>query len=133
MKEAKQVLVVRKDLKMKKGKIAAQCAHASMKIFFDLMKFEKRNSKGHEVYSIPLTKQMRKWKEGAYVKIVVGVNSEEELEDLATAASYYGVPYAMITDAGRTAFNGVPTKTVLAIGPDEGEIIDSITGHLSLL
>jgi PTH2 family peptidyl-tRNA hydrolase len=133
MKEAKQVLVVRKDLKMNKGKIAVQCAHASSKVFFDLMKFEKTNSKGHKVYSIPLTKQMEEWKKGAYVKIVVGVDSEKELEDLAISASFHGIPFAMITDAGRTAFNGVPTKTVLAIGPDEGGIIDSITGHLPLL
>lgn len=131
----KQVLVVRKDLNMRKGKIASQCAHASMKVFFDLMEYEgKEKGRKHlERYSLSITPEMKRWVDGAFTKIVVYVNSEKELVDLSILASFHGIPYAMITDNGLTEFGGVPTKTVLAIGPDESDYIDVITRDLPLL
>lgn len=132
MARVKQVIVVRKDLNMRKGKIASQCAHASMKVFFDRL-----NPVGDYLdvvqYSLTITKEMKEWVEGTFTKVVVYVNSEEELDDLATLASVAGIPYALITDNGNTEFHGVPTKTALAIGPDESEAIDVITGNLPLL
>lgn len=134
MAKIKQVIVIRKDLNMRKGKMASQCSHASMKVFFDRLSYLGKNRvKGLENYSLTVTQEMKEWIDGAFTKIVVYVNSEQELDDLATLASLHGVPYALITDNGNTEFHGIPTKTALAIGPDESEIIDSITGNLPLL
>lgn len=127
-KETKQVIVVRKDLGMRKGKMIAQGAHASMKVFFDIMEHYVDN-----YYVLCLTKAMVCWVEGRFTKIVVGVNSEEELLELYNKAKDKNLSCALITDAGLTEFNGMPTNTAIAIGPDWSDDIDSITGHLSLL
>ena len=66
-------------------------------------------------------------------KICVGVDSEQELIDIYNKAKAVGIICSLITDAGLTQFNGTPTKTVVAIGPDESEKIDKITGGLKLL
>jgi peptidyl-tRNA hydrolase, PTH2 family len=66
-------------------------------------------------------------------KICVRVDSESELLEIARKAEDAGLTVHVITDAGHTEFGGVPTKTCLAIGPDEDEKIDAITGHLKLL
>lgn len=126
--EVKQVIVIRKDLKMRKGKMIAQGAHASMKVFFD-----RFYDNGYHSYGCLVSTPMKQWIEGLFTKIVVYVNSEEELDDLATLASIHGIPYAEITDSGLTEFKGIPTKTALAIGPDYSSDIDAITKHLPLL
>lgn len=111
----KQVMVVRNDLKMGKGKIAAQCCHGS------LGAYKKTNPE-----------KIRKWENGAYAKVVCKVNSLEELLELKKQAIINKVSYYLVVDAGRTQ---VPTSTttVLALGPDEDEILDKITGDLKLL
>ena len=68
-----------------------------------------------------------------FKKIVVYVNSEGELMALAHAAQAHKLPWKLITDAGDTEFNGVPTVTCIAIGPDYSDKIDEITGSLPLL
>ena len=70
---------------------------------------------------------------GSFAKVCVRVNSEEELMDIHDKAKAAGLEVHLITDSGRTEFKGVPTKTCLAIGPDEAEKIDTITGELTLL
>ena len=125
----KQVIVVRKDLNMRKGKLAAQVAHASMKVFFDKLTI-------YSDYAIikDITKPMLEWMNyGPFVKIVVGVNSAEELFEIEKKASEAGIPNALIIDSGKTEFHGIPTATCIAIGPDEEEKIDAITGELKLL
>lgn len=111
----KQVMVVRNDLKMGKGKIAAQCCHGS------LGAYKKTNPE-----------KIRKWENEAYAKVVCKVNSLEELLELKKQAIINKVSYYIVVDAGRTQ---VPTSTttVLALGPDEDEILDKITGDLKLL
>jgi PTH2 family peptidyl-tRNA hydrolase len=139
----KQVLVVRKDLNMRKGKIAAQCAHASMKVLLDLM---TKDVYAHESEdpSLSLTKTtysfaakhgtpLHLWLEGSFAKVCVSVNSEAELDAVYAKAQEAKLLCAMIIDSGRTEFHGQPTKTVVAIGPDYGSEIDPITGHLPLL
>lgn len=131
-KETKQVIVIRKDLNMRKGKMIAQGAHASMKVFFDVMELDW----GHDMkdhYVLRLTKGMVNWVEGRFTKIVVGVSSEEELLELYNNAKEKDLSCALITDAGLTEFNGTPTNTAIAIGPHWSDDIDIITGHLSLL
>ncbi len=127
----KQVIVVRKDLNMRKGKIAAQAAHASMKVFFDL-------SVGASLYItegifIPLNEEMKEWVNGLFTKVVVSCDSEEELIDLYSKAKNANIPCSLIIDSGLTEFHGQPTHTAIAIGPTQEEKINIITGHLKLL
>lgn len=127
MNEPKQVIVMRKDLNMRKGKMVAQGAHASMKVFFDVGTIDQHN------LVIPLTQQMQIWVEGNFKKICLGIDSENALVELYEKAREVGLPCAMIVDSGLTEFNGVPTKTCIAIGPDLAEKIDKITGELKPL
>lgn len=139
----KQVIVVRTrypdgkggSFGMRLGKVGAQIAHASMKVFFD--RAQNRPSKvlvNPEAQLLPLvlditlTPPMAHWVWGTFTKVVVGVETEEDLlrcHELATAA---GLPTALIQDLGATEFKGVPTRTTVAIGPAEAEEIDKITG-----
>lgn len=117
----KQILVVRRDLKMRRGKEIAQGAHASVGVIFSSM---------DDGVIHPL---IHKWiKIHHQAKITVYVNSEEELLQLKQLAENAGLLHYLVTDHGRTEFNGVHTNTVLAIGPDEDDKINPITGHLQL-
>jgi PTH2 family peptidyl-tRNA hydrolase len=138
MSNIKQVLCVRKDLNMRKGKIAAQCAHASMKVFLDQgIMMRGPGPRGleslHGHLHVPLTSEMREWLEGLFTKVCISVDSEQELIDVYTKAKEANLPCALVTDAGLTEFNGIPTNTVVAIGPALSEEIDKITGSLKLL
>ena len=123
----KQVIVIRKDLKMRRGKEIAQGAHASMAFLSYLVQDALiRNS-------IPLlTAEQIEWVKGRFTKICLQVNSEEELLDIKKKAEEAGLVVHLITDAGLTEFDGVPTNTCLAIGPHDSEKIDKVTGHLNL-
>jgi len=109
----KQVIVVRKDLKMSPGKIAAQVAHASVEAW-------KRADK----------KVREAWEREGAKKVVLQVESEEELLELKKKAGK--LPVALIRDAGLTE---VPpgTLTCMAIGPAREEEVDKLTGSLKLL
>jgi PTH2 family peptidyl-tRNA hydrolase len=73
------------------------------------------------------------WLNGLFTKVVVSCDSEQELLELYEQANSNGLPSSLIVDAGLTEFNGVPTKTCIAIGPAKSEYIDKITEHLKLL
>ena len=113
----KQVIAVRGDLKISCGKLAVQVAHASVEAS-ELVK--KRNP---ETY--------RKWKEEGAKKVVVQVESEEELFSIYRRAQELGLVSVLIRDAGLTE---VPpgTPTAVGIGPDREERIDKVTGRLRL-
>jgi peptidyl-tRNA hydrolase, PTH2 family len=139
--KVKQVIVVRKDLNMRKGKIAAQVGHASLGVTLDMMdkdviQYPPQSDVG---YAIRLSKTidygtaLYEWVYGIFTKIVVYVNSEEEILDLAAKANAKNIPYKVVTDSGLTEFNGQPTVTCVAIGPDWSDRIDKITGGLPLL
>ena len=135
----KQILCVRRDLNMRKGKIAAQCAHASMKVFFDrrIEHFQVDTpltacDAPHKML-IPLTDEMHAWVTGNFTKICVSVDSEQELLDIFNKAKEANLPCSLVVDSGLTEFHGIPTKTVVAIGPAESEEVDKITGSLKLL
>lgn len=113
----KQILVIRKDLKMRMGKACAQAAHASLKS--TLENLDHPNVKA--------------WLSQAFTKITVSVDSEAELLEVMAKAKAAGLITALITDAGRTEFNGVPTNTCIAVGPASNEDLADITGHLKLL
>jgi len=140
--EIKQVIVVRKDLNMRKGKMCAQVAHASMKVLLDKMDFydvslttpPTDNPRFTELSMImPKSGCLYKWLSSPFTKIVVSVDSEEELLEIKQKAEDAGILCALVTDAGRTEFHGEATHTVVAVGPEESEKINKITGHLKLL
>ncbi|MBI4175869.1 MAG: aminoacyl-tRNA hydrolase [Candidatus Aenigmarchaeota archaeon] len=111
----KQVIVVRKDLKLSKGKTAAQAAHASL-----------------EAYKKADVWMQKKWEESGSKKVVLSAGSLKELKDLYRKALAAGLPCAIIKDAGRTE---VPagTFTALAVGPADEKAVDKVTGHLKML
>ncbi|XP_063628284.1 peptidyl-tRNA hydrolase 2, mitochondrial-like [Cydia splendana] len=116
--EYKLVLVVRTDLQMSKGKIAAQCGHASVGAF---EKAQRKDPEGLE-----------QWQMTGQAKVALKTDSVDEIKKLAEKAKKMGVVTSMIRDAGRTqiAPNSI---TVLGVGPAPKEVIDEITGHLKLL
>ena len=121
MKKLKMVLIWRKDLKVRKGKFGAMMAHAAMAAILTPQNTLKTDP------------NIKEWLEGLFTKIVVSVDSEEELLNIYNQAEMQGINCSLITDAGLTEFHGIPTKTAVAIGPCEDTLIDKITGHLKLL
>lgn len=127
----KQILVVRKDLKCRRGKEISQGCHASLGAFLKLGHFTMEGEK--VTFNADIDKErIWPWLIGRFTKICVYVNSEAELLELQTKAEQAGVNFCLIQDAGFTEFNGEPTYTVLAIGPDKNEVIDELCGHLPL-
>lgn len=130
MGEVKQVIVVRKDLKMRRGKECAQVSHASMA-------WLSRAVTGAPEGKVDVRKLFSdpewQWLTGPFAKVVLQVDSNEELRRVFGEAKRAGLKNViMITDAGRTEFDGVPTQTCFAIGPDDAEKIDRVTGELKL-
>ena len=130
MKEdVKQVIVVRKDLNMRKGKMAVQVAHASLGALLS----EARRCTGEVQLLFNEEDPIGIWLNGPFVKICVSVDSEAELLSIYEQAKEAGQIVCMITDAGFTEFHNIPTKTCVAIGPGYSLDIDKITGNLKLL
>lgn len=123
--ESKQVILVRKDLDMKQGKLLAQVCHAS------IMWLAKRAKRSLLIAPF-FSKEEDSWLCGSFTKVCLAVNSEEELKELYKKAFDAGLESHLIVDEGRTEFNGVSTPTCCGIGPDDGEKINKITGHLKL-
>lgn len=118
-REVKMIIVMRKDLNMRKGKMVAQGSHASVGLSLDL------EHKG-------TNKAFKEWLDSSFKKICVSVDSEEQLLDIYQKACGAGLASKLITDAGHTEFNGVPTKTCCSILGYTDEL-DPITGELPLL
>ena len=136
----KMVIVMRKDLKMPRGKIAAQASHAAVgavlqSLFnhrLDTGSFHMSNE-GWDIDSTPIADDATKdWLAGEFTKVCVCVESEEDLMKVYDESVKSGINTVLITDNGHTCFNGVPTKTCLAIGPTYSSIVDPITGNLKL-
>jgi PTH2 family peptidyl-tRNA hydrolase len=121
--EPKQVIVMRRDLGMRRGKEIAQGAHASM-IWLAL----RIRQPGYG-----FTEAERQWLSGPFTKVCVRVDSEEELLGVVQAARDAAVLVQLVIDAGKTEFHGIQTPTCCAVGRDYPERIDPITGHLKLL
>ena len=147
----KQVIVFRKDLlkgpnAIRKGKFGAQVAHASLGALLKLFNvykqepvriglYEAEPGQVQYEYSAVFKEKsvLDDWLNGKFTKVVVSVDSDEELVALNKALDETYIPHALITDAGLTEFHGVPTNTCLGIGPYVAEEIDKFTGHLPLL
>lgn len=131
----KQIIVMRKDLNMRKGKMVAQGAHASMAGLMQHITCRTAYGTGDHEFSIHMKKDspLQQWLDGAFTKICVSVNSEEELRAVHLSAQQAGLISALIVDNGQTEFNGVQTPTCCAIGPASADDLHPITGHLPLL
>ena len=113
--EYKQVILVRQDLDLTKGKMAAQASHASVEA---VLKSHKDDT--------------AKWRQQGMKKAVLKVQDKKELLQYKQKAEDAGLVVALITDAGRTQL-APGTATCLGIGPDQEEKIDSVTGQLKLI
>lgn len=127
----KQIIVVRSDLQMRRGKEDSQAAHAAMQ--FLRRRIAAAHAKGVDVAQLlDLTPDMMQWILGHVAKITTSVDSEEGLLSLEDRATAVGLECHRVTDLGRTEFKGIPTLTAIAIGPDLVEKIDPVTRHLKL-
>jgi PTH2 family peptidyl-tRNA hydrolase len=124
---AKQVIVMRKDLNMRKGKMIAQGAHASLRALLESAVIDDTRC------AIPLDEPLRAWLTARFTKVCVSVDSEGALDTVVEKARAAGVRCALIVDSGATEFHGVPTKTCCAVGPAWVDDVDAITGGLPLL
>lgn len=133
---AKQVIVMRKDLNMRKGKMIAQGAHASLKVFLDRRAVPAAEGGGPAdpgSFTFTIDEAMAAWLGGRFTKVCVSVPSLADLDAVIERARAAGVPCALVIDAGHTEFHGVPTPTCCAVGPAWAEDVDAITGALPLL
>jgi PTH2 family peptidyl-tRNA hydrolase len=110
----KQAIVARKDIGMGEGKLAAQVAHASLMAYEDADLQARKN-----------------WKGSGQKKVVLRVDSESDLFALAETADREGVAHAVVRDAGHTQLDP-GTVTALAVGPAADDLVDRVTGDLSL-
>ncbi len=111
----KQIIVLRKDIKLSAGKIAAQSSHASTDA---------------TLKSDP--QKVKAWRNEGMKKVVLKAKDQEELLSIKKEADKLKITTALIKDAGRTEIKP-GTITALGIGPDKEEIIDKVTGKLKLL
>lgn len=115
--EMKMVLVVRTDLKMSPGKVAAQCVHAALGAV--------------RMASVESANSLNYWEEGGEATICLKCENEEEMLALETKGKECGLITWVVEDAGRTEI-APGSKTILAIGPAFVSRINEVTGHLKL-
>ncbi len=126
----KQVIVIRRDLRMRRGKEIAQGAHASMAWLAE--RVLARLTPAGSVADVQLSEAERAWLTSSFRKVTVKVGSEQELLAVYAKALEDGLVAHLVTDRGLTEFGGIPTRTCLGIGPDYDDLIDPVTGDLEL-
>ena len=137
MREVKQYIIVRRDLGMNAGKLAAQAGHACMKVFFNKMQGSKGGpavlwGEDEVQYSFVATEEEVKWIEGKFTKITKGVKSEAKLLDVYNKAKEAGLNVSLIKDAGLYGLEG-ENYTVVAVGPNYVDKCEPVVGKLRLL
>lgn len=128
--DVKQVIVIRRDLHMRRGKEIAQGAHAASAWIAELVVGGLDAATGHA--ALQLDAKSLAWITGSFRKVTLQVQSEDELVALHDHAVRLGLRSYLIRDSGRTEFGGVATITALAIGPDRAVDIDTVTGNLTI-
>lgn len=126
MKPVKQVIVIRRDLKMRRGKEIAQGSHASIAFL------TRKLQKSKELKLSDLNEAQTQWIEDSFTKVTLQVDTAVELIKLHNKALDLGLESHLIIDNGTTEFGGRDTYTALAIGPDYSDKIDNVTGDLKL-
>jgi len=137
MSKPKQIIVIRKDLKMRRGKEIAQGSHASLAFLSKKVRKHIEIPPMFKIWEVdrgplPLTVAERLWIEGSFAKVTLQVNSEEELLEVHQRALDADLESHLIIDSGLTEFNGVPTPTAVGIGPDFPEKFAEVTDNLKL-
>lgn len=129
--KVKQVIVIRRDLKMRRGKEIAQGSHASMAFLTNrlLATYDEMSETVHRGY---LSEAEQLWLDGKFTKVCCRLDSEAEMLILHERALAAGLESQVIWDAGLTEFNGETTLTAMAIGPDWDYNLDPVTGELEL-
>lgn len=122
----KQAIIIRRDLKMRRGKEIAQGSHASMAFLTKRI----TTSTNHAI--LTLSEAEKEWLNSGTKKIVLQAPTETDLIDLQDHAKQLGLETNLIVDHGLTEFNGVPTITALAIGPGPEGAINLVTAALTL-
>jgi PTH2 family peptidyl-tRNA hydrolase len=133
----KQVIVIRRDLKMRRGKEIAQGAHASMAWLTERLRTAWSQTDPAGMFpsmgQLPSFREPEaEWIKGLFTKVVVQVPGEIALLDLYQRVRDAGIEVHLIEDAGLTEFGGKPTFTALGIGPDLAEKLDPFTRTLEL-
>ena len=126
--KVKQVIVMRKDLNLSKGRLVTQGSHASIAFLTDKMKANLSNPEA--LWWVNLSQAEKEWVYGTFYKVCLSVDSEKELLDIGHQAVMLGLSVKYIEET--TGFDK-PTITCLAIGPDYSSKIDPVTKHLKLL
>lgn len=131
----KQVIIIRKDLNMRKGKMIAQGSHASMAFLTKEINPVWIGKRINAYFRTPIIEatEINHWLTNSFRKIVVYVNSVDELREVHEKAISQGLMSHLIEDNGATEFNGVKTLTCCAIGPHWDEKFEGITDSLPLL
>ena len=126
----KQVIVLRKDLNMRKGKMVAQGGHAVQLAAYP-SPTDEDVARGFMI--VPLTEHNTPWLRYNFKKVCCSAKDEAELLDLYERAKALGIPCSLVTDSGLTEFHGVATNTAIAVGPAHEDIVDLVTKGLPLL
>ncbi|KUI55345.1 Peptidyl-tRNA hydrolase 2 [Cytospora mali] len=125
--ECKLVLVVRTDLGMTKGKIAAQCGHATLACYKTLSRAAYKSGPAS-----PEARLLQRWERHGQAKVAVQTKSADEIQELMGKAQSLGITAEVIVDAGRTQIDP-GSMTVLGVGPAPKSLVDKVTGNLKLL
>ena len=116
--DLKQIIIIRKDLDLPKGKLCAQVAHAAVSAFIETKK--------------KYPQWAEKWLKMGQKKIVLKVPTLKELLEIFNKVKEMNLPVVLIEDAGLTVLPP-GTITCIGIGPVPSQLIDKVTGHLKLL
>jgi PTH2 family peptidyl-tRNA hydrolase len=131
--DIKQVIVIRRDLKCRRGKEVSQGSHSAMMFMTTQVTGKPTEDKwGNTGYLIELTEDAVKWMRRGFKKVTCQVSSEEELQEIYDKAKAAGLIVHMVIDEGLTEFGGVHTKTALCVGPNKSSEMAEVTDHLKL-
>ena len=115
--DVKQVIVVRNDINMKRGELAAQVAAASLKFLIE----NNESNRGDQVF-VTLSNNEASWLSGSFSQVVVGVDSEEQLQDIIMRAEIMGIE-------AHPSVKG-DTLMCVALGPDDSKVLERIVHRL---
>lgn len=124
--KVKQIILVRRDIKLPPGKLGAQASHASLGVVKKLMTDE------NQLVMLPGS-PLDLWWNGSWTKVCLRLDSIDDLAGLLAKCDEADLQYCIVKDNGLTVYHGVPTITCIGIEPSTAEKLDPIFGHLKLL
>lgn len=123
MKNVKQVIIVRKDLKLSKSKVIALATAVASKFLTE----NNEATRQDELY-VKLSQEEVEWLQTEAMPTILGINSQRAIADLTFQAELLGINVHVITD--QTTKSGESTILCASIGPDEEELVNKITDNL---